>query len=393
MLTGLRVIRAFNKEPYETRKFAGINTELTGVNLVVNRLLAMMQPVMVLIFNLTSVAVVWFGASQIASESLQIGNLLAFMQYAMQAIFAFLLISIVFVMAPRAFISANRVVEVLETKTTIHDPEHPISPADDGRGSLVFDDVTFTFPGAEEPALQNISFAAKPGETTAIVGSTGSGKSSLIALILRLYDVTEGRILLDGVDIRDMRLDDLYRRIGYVPQRSVLFSGTAASNIRYGAPETDDTEVERSATVAQAAPFIEQWEERYGYPIAQGGSNLSGGQKQRLSIARAIARDPEIYLFDDSFSALDFRTESQLRAALRDVTGNSTIIVVAQRVSSIMHADNILVLESGRLVGQGTHQQLLRDSVVYQEIASSQLSAEELARDMASGVPETGSFA
>ncbi len=229
VLTGLRVIRAFNKEPQETRTFADINTELTGVNLIVNRLLAIMQPVMMLIFNLTSVAVVWFGASQVANNSLQIGNLLAFMQYAMQAIFAFLLISIVFIMAPRAFVSANRVVEVLETKTTIHDPEQPVSPPSDGRGSLVFDNVTFAFPEAEEPALQNISFTANPGETTAIVGSTGSGKTSLIALILRLYDVTGGRILLDGVDIRDMRLEDLYRKIGYVPQKSVLFSGTAAA--------------------------------------------------------------------------------------------------------------------------------------------------------------------
>lgn len=393
VLTGLRVIRAFNKEPDETRRFGEINTELTGVTLFVNRLLALMQPVMMLIFNLTAVAIVWFGASQIANNSLQIGNLLAFMQYAMQAIFAFLMISIVFVMAPRAFISANRVVEVLETKTSIRDPEHPVPLPEDGRGSLVFDDVSFTFPGAEAPALEHISFTANPGEMTAIIGSTGSGKSTLIALILRLYDVTGGRILLDGVDIRDIRLEDLYRKIGYVPQRSVLFSGSVASNIRYGAPDTPDHEVERSAAVAQAAPFVEQLEDRYDHAIAQGGANLSGGQKQRLSIARAIARGADIYLFDDSFSALDYHTESRLRAALRDVIRQSTIIVVAQRVSSIMHADNILVLENGRLVGQGTHQQLLRESVVYQEIASSQLSPEELARDLVSGAPGPGTLA
>ncbi|MEZ4564874.1 MAG: ABC transporter ATP-binding protein [Thermomicrobiales bacterium] len=388
ILTGLRVIRAFNKEAHEEQKFSAVNTDLMGVNLFVNRLLALMQPAMILILNLTSVAIVWVGASQIASGDLQIGDLLAYLQYAMQAIFAFLMISFIFVMAPRAAISADRVVEVLETVSTIHDPAQPIASAAEGRGSLVFDHVTFTYPGAEAPVLQDVSFTANPGETTAIIGSTGSGKSSLLNLIPRLYDVTAGRILVDGVDVRDMRLDDLYRKIGYVPQKATLFSGTVASNLRYGSPERSDDELARSAAIAQAAAFVEELEAGYEQPVAQGGANFSGGQKQRLAIARAIARDPDILIFDDSFSALDFRTEARLRAALREVAQQRTVLVVAQRVSTIMQADTIIVLDSGRVVCQGTHEELMRACPLYQEIASSQLSDDELGHQAAPGSGE-----
>lgn len=379
MLTGIRVIRAFNKEAYQEEKFSRVNTELVDVNLFVNRLLAVMQPIMFLILNLTSVAIVWIGAPRIDAGSLQIGNMLAFMQYAMQAIFAFLMISIVFIMAPRAFVSANRVVEILETDISIKDPVQPTAPRTDQIGTLVFENVTFAYPGADRPAIQDISFTALAGQTTALIGSTGSGKSTLLNLIPRFYDVSSGRILIDGIDVREMNLDDLYARIGYVPQRTMLFSGTVASNIRYGSPDSSDLEMKRSARIAQADDFIEALADQYEHPVAQGGGNVSGGQKQRLSIARAIARNPQIYLFDDSFSALDFKTESLLRAALREITRESIVIVVAQRVSAIMHADNIIVLEAGRMVGQGTHQSLLKTNAIYQEIAASQLSEQELA--------------
>jgi ATP-binding cassette subfamily B protein len=360
------------------------------VNLFVNRLLAVMQPIMFLILNLTSVAIIWIGASRIDSGSLQIGDMLAFMQYAMQAIFAFLMISIVFIMAPRAFVSANRVVEILETDISIKDPVQPTAPPADQIGTLVFENVTFAYPGADSPAIQDISFTAIAGQTTALIGSTGSGKSTLLNLIPRFYDVNSGRILIDGVDVREMNLDDLYARIGYVPQKTMLFSGTVASNLRYGSPDSSDLEMKRSARIAQADDFIEALADRYEHPVAQGGGNVSGGQKQRLSIARAIARNPQIYLFDDSFSSLDFKTESLLRTALRDVTRESIVIVVAQRVSAIMHADNIIVLEAGRVVGQGTHQSLLKTNAIYQEIAASQLSAQELAEGVSPtpGVPE-----
>ncbi len=378
ILTGLRVIRAFNKERVEEERFEGVNTELTDVNLFVNRLLALLQPMMLLILNLTLVAIVWVGASKVDSGNLAIGEMLAYMQYSMQAIFAFLMISIIFIMVPRASVSANRVAEVLNTPISITDPESPAEQVADGRGELVFDHVSFSYPGAEIPVLQDISFEAHPGEFTAIVGSTGSGKSTLINLIPRFYDVTDGHILIDGVDIRDMRLNDLYDKIGYVPQRSMLFSGSVASNLRYGAPDLTDEAMRMSADIAQAA-FIDEYADSYDHPIAQAGGNVSGGQKQRLSIARAIARDPKIYIFDDSFSALDFGTESRLRAALRDVTKDSTVIVVAQRVSTILHADNILVLDKGHLVCQGPHSELMVTCPIYQEIASSQLSDEELA--------------
>lgn len=387
ILTGLRVVRAFNKQEVEEGKFLVVNRELTGVNLFVNRLLAVLQPVLLLVLNLTSVAIVWVGASQVDRGNLEIGNMLAYMQYAMQAILAFLMISIIFIMVPRAAVSANRVVEVLNTPITIKDPENPVSGVTEGRGRVTFEDVSFAYPGAELPVLQDISFHANPGEFTAIIGSTGSGKSTLVNLLPRFYDVTSGRILIDGVDIRDMRLEDLYSKFGYVPQKTTLFSGTVASNLRYGAPDSTDGEMRQSASVAQA-DFIDKLEDQFDHSIAQGGANVSGGQKQRLSIARAIIRDPEIYVFDDSFSALDFGTESRLRAALREVTGESTIIVVAQRVSSIMQADRILVLDQGRIVCQGTHKELLQTCTVYQEIASSQLSAEELEASLPNAIDQ-----
>jgi ATP-binding cassette subfamily B protein len=337
-----------------------------------------MQPVLLLIFNLTSVAVVWVGAQRISAGALQIGDMLAFLQYAMQAIFAFLLISMIFVMAPRAAVSARRVVEVLDTEASIRDPEQPRAVPDRG-GMVEFRDVTFIYPGAEEPALANVSFTALPGQTTAFVGPTGGGKSTLVALILRFYDVTAGQVLVDGVDVREMRQEDLRAKIGYVSQRAILFSGTVESNIRFGDEQMSTADLERAAATAQAMEFIEQLDQRFENPIAQGGANVSGGQKQRLSIARAIAREPDIFIFDDSFSALDFRTDKLLRAALAAEIENRTVLIVAQRVSTIMQADTIVVLDDGRVVGQGRHEELLHTSPVYREIAASQLSEAELA--------------
>lgn len=377
-LTGLRVIRAFNRERDEEVKFERTNRDLTRANLVVNRLSAVMQPVMLLILNITSIAVVWVGAHRIDDGSLLIGDMLAFLQYAMQAIFAFLMISMIFIMVPRAAVSARRVVEVLNTEPSIRDPDAPQAVPDHG-GMVEFRDVTFTYPGAEAPVLQNISFTALPGQTTAFVGPTGSGKSTLVTLIERFYDVTKGHVLVDGIDVREMRQEELRARIGYVSQRAVLFSGTVESNVRYGNDGASTTELERATGTAQATEFIDGFENRFEHAIAQGGRNVSGGQKQRLAIARAIARDPEIYIFDDSFSALDFRTDAMLRAALNREIEHKTVLIVAQRISTIMHAEKIVVLEAGKIVGQGRHAELLRTCAVYREIAASQLSEAELA--------------
>jgi ATP-binding cassette subfamily B protein len=378
-LTGLRVIRAFNRESFEEGKFDRANRELTDANLVVNRLTAFLQPMMMLILNFTSVAVVWVGAHRIDDGRLEIGDMLAFLQYAMQAIFAFLMISMIFIMVPRAAVSARRVMEVLDTDPTIRDPEQPVTVPDRG-GTVEFRDVTFAYPGAEEPVLHRISFTALPGETTAFVGPTGSGKSTLIGLIERFYDVTEGQVLVDGVDVREMRQEELRAKIGYVSQRAILFSGTIESNIRYGNDQASMDELTQAARTAQAAEFIEQSGEGFERPIAQGGANVSGGQKQRLAIARAIARRPEIYIFDDSFSALDFRTDAMLRAALSRETQDKTVLIVAQRISTIMHAEKIVVIDAGRIVGQGRHHELLRTCEVYRQIAASQLSEAELER-------------
>jgi ATP-binding cassette subfamily B protein len=378
ILTGLRVIRAFNRESYEEHKFDSANDELTKINLFVNRLLVIMQPIMMLIMNLTTLAIIWYGAHLVDLGKLQIGQMLAFMQYAMQAIFAFLLITMVFIMVPRATVSADRIGEILATEVTIKDPDHPIEVGSLRGGSVEFDHVTFTYVGADTPVLHDLSFTARPGQTTAFVGSTGSGKSTLINLIPRFYDVTTGTVKIDGVDVRQMRLEDLYAKIGYVPQKGVLFSGTVESNLKYGAPNATDQEVKQAAEIAQAKIFVEKLEGQYQAEISQGGTNVSGGQKQRLSIARAIIRQPEMYIFDDSFSALDFTTDAKLRQALKVATENKTVLIVAQRISTIMNADKIIVLEEGRIVGQGTHNELMDSCPVYREIAISQLSEAEL---------------
>ncbi|MGD9714031.1 MAG: ABC transporter ATP-binding protein [Thermomicrobiales bacterium] len=380
-LTGMRVIRAFTREPWERIRFEEANQDLTSVNVVVNRLMGVMQPVMLLVLNFTSIAIVWVGAHRIEQNELLIGDMLAFMQYAMQVIFSFLMISMIFVMVPRAAVSARRVVEVLHTETVIRDAVEPVAAPERG-GLIEFRDVSFAYPQAEEPVLSDISFVARPGQTTAIVGPTGSGKSTLIGLIERFYDATEGAVLIDGVDVRDMRLADLRSRIGYVPQRANLFSGTIDGNIRYGKENASQAEIAQAAATAQAVEFIERFDDGYQHVIAQGGSNVSGGQRQRLSIARAVVRQPEIYIFDDSFSALDFRTDAALRAALAEETANSTVLIVAQRVNTIMHAEKIVVIDAGRIAGVGSHRELLRSCPVYKEIAASQLSEKELAREL-----------
>jgi len=381
ILTGLRVIKAFNKEKYEEEKFNNVNQELTRLNLFVNRLMMILQPAMMLIMNFMMIAIVWFGAHQISLGNLQIGNMLAFLQYSMQAVSAFLMISIIFIAIPRASVSAGRIAEVLETDVSIKDPKNPVKAPRRG-GKVEFKNVTFAYPGATEPVLHNISFVALPSQTTAFVGSTGSGKSTIINLIPRFYDVTEGQILVDDVDIRDMKLQDLRARIGYVSQKAILFSGTIKENIGYGNPNATQEEIFRAAATAQALEFIKELDQKFDGSIAQAGSNFSGGQKQRLAIARALAKNPELYLFDDSFSALDFKTDAALRNALKRETQGKTVLIVTQRVGTIMDADKIIVIETGKIVGEGTHRELLKTCEVYREIAASQLSPEELTRDL-----------
>ena len=377
-LVGLKVIRAFHNEKIEQKKFQQANTELNKMNLFVNRLMMLLDPIMTLVMNFSSVAIVWFGAHLISSGNLQIGNMMAFLEYAMQVIISFLLLSMVFIMVPRAAVSVKRVGEVLDTLPSIVDPPSPQQLPNDAMGKIEFKDVTFTYPDADLPVLSSINFTAEPGQTTAFIGSTGSGKSTLINLIPRFYDVSAGQILLDGVDIRQLKLEDLYNQIGYVPQKGVLFSGTIASNIKYGNAKASQKLVEKSAKIAQAAEFISELKNGYKNDIAQGGSNVSGGQRQRLSIARAIAVEPNVYIFDDSFSALDFKTDAKLRSALAKETKHKTVLIVGQRINTIMNADKIIVLDEGKIVGQGTHQELMKDCQVYQEIAASQLSEDDL---------------
>ena len=377
-LVGLKVIRAFHNEKIEQKKFQQANTELNKMNLFVNRLMMLLDPIMTLVMNFSSVAIVWFGAHLISSGNLQIGNMMAFLEYAMQVIISFLLLSMVFIMVPRAAVSVKRVGEVLDTLPSIVDPQSPQQLPSDATGKIEFKDVTFTYPDADLPVLSNINFTAEPGQTTAFIGSTGSGKSTLINLIPRFYDVSAGQILLDGVDIRNVKLEDLYDQIGYVPQKGVLFSGTIASNIKYGNAKASQELVEKSAKIAQAAEFISELKNGYKNDIAQGGSNVSGGQRQRLSIARAIAVEPNVYIFDDSFSALDFKTDAKLRLALAKETKHKTVLIVGQRINTIMNADKIIVLDEGKIVGQGTHQELMKNCEVYQEIAASQLSEDDL---------------
>ena len=377
-LVGLKVIRAFHNEKIEQKKFQQANTELNKMNLFVNRLMMLLDPIMTLVMNFSSVAIVWFGAHLISSGNLQIGNMMAFLEYAMQVIISFLLLSMVFIMVPRAAVSVKRVGEVLDTLPSIVDPPSPQQLPNDATGKIEFKDVTFTYPDADLPVLSSINFTAEPGQTTAFIGSTGSGKSTLINLIPRFYDVSAGQILLDGVDIRNLKLEDLYDQIGYVPQKGVLFSGTIASNIKYGNAKASQKLVEKSAKIAQAAEFINELKNGYKNDIAQGGSNVSGGQRQRLSIARAIAVEPNVYIFDDSFSALDFKTDAKLRSALAKETKHKTVLIVGQRINTIMNADKIIVLDEGKIVGQGTHQELMKNCQVYQEIAASQLSEDDL---------------
>ena len=377
-LVGLKVIRAFHNEKIEQKKFQQANTELNKMNLFVNRLMMLLDPIMTLVMNFSSVAIVWFGAHLIGSGNLQIGNMMAFLEYAMQVIISFLLLSMVFIMVPRAAVSVKRVGEVLDTLPSIVDPQSPQQLPHDTTGKIEFKDVTFTYPDADLPVLSNINFTAEPGQTTAFIGSTGSGKSTLINLIPRFYDVSAGQILLDGVDIRNLKLEDLYDQIGYVPQKGVLFSGTIASNIKYGNAKASQKLVEKSAKIAQAAEFVSELKNGYKNEIAQGGSNVSGGQRQRLSIARAIAVEPNVYIFDDSFSALDFKTDAKLRLALAKETKHKTVLIVGQRINTIMNADKIIVLDEGKIVGQGTHQELMKNCEVYQEIAASQLSEDDL---------------
>ncbi|AEV29223.1 ABC-type multidrug transport system, ATPase and permease component [Sphaerochaeta pleomorpha str. Grapes] len=378
-LTGLMVIRSFGTQDYEKKRFEVANDNLTGTTLFVNRVMSLLFPLMTLVMSGVSLAIVWVGARQIANSALQVGDMMAFMQYSMQIIMAFLMLSMMFILAPRAVVSATRIAEILETENSIVDPKESQAFDEQKKGLLEFRNVSFRYHGAEEDALQDISFVAEPGKMTAIIGSTGSGKSTIANMAMRFYDVTEGAILLDGVDIRQVRQKDLRDKIGYVPQKGILLSGTIASNLLYGKKDATEEEVQTAATVAQAMDFINEKSEGFASEISQGGSNVSGGQKQRLSIARALIKNPEVFIFDDSFSALDFKTDMKLRKALKEHTGTSTVLIIAQRVSTIMKAEQIIVLDEGKIVGKGTHSELLEKCPQYYEIASSQLSEEELA--------------
>ena len=389
ILTGLPVIRAFSTEKHEEERFDQANKDLTNTNLFVNRAMTFMMPTMMLIMNAISILIVWVGANGINDGQMQVGDMMAFIQYTMQIIMAFLMICMISIMLPRAAVSATRVDEVLTSTTLINDPKQP-KHLKEGKGMVEFNHVSFRYPGAEEDVLHDISFTAKPGETTAIIGSTGSGKSTMVNLIPRFYDVTEGKITIDGEDIRNITQHELRDQLGYVPQKGVLFSGTIASNILYGNPDGSEETMMEAAKVAQAAEFIEEKPKCYDSRISQGGGNVSGGQKQRLSIARAIAKDPKIFIFDDSFSALDYKTDVTLRKALKEHTVNSTVIIVAQRISTILHADQIIVLDEGKVAGIGTHKELLKNCDVYYQIAASQLSEKELERDLNQDEQEGG---
>lgn len=376
ILTGLPVIRVFSRDKYEQKRFDDANMKLYKTQLFTNRVMTFMMPVMTLVMNGITLLVIWFGSKGIDAGNIQVGDMMAFMTYSMMIVMSFLMITMISIMLPRAGVAADRVNEVLNTEITIKEPQQPKQIS--GKGTVTFKNVSFKYSNADDNVLNNISFEAKPGQTTAIIGSTGSGKSTLINLIPRLYNVTDGQILIDGVDIREISKHDLRAKLGYVPQKGVLFSGTIASNIKYGKEDATDDEMKLAAQIAQSVEFIEKKEEGYDAPIAQGGSNVSGGQKQRLSIARAVAKKPDIFIFDDSFSALDFKTDKALRKALADNTGDSTVIIVAQRISTILHADQIIVLDDGKIAGIGTHSELLSNCDVYRQIAVSQLSQKEI---------------
>jgi ATP-binding cassette subfamily B multidrug efflux pump len=377
-LSGMMVIRAFNMQPFEENRFDKANLDLTAVSLFINRLMVVMMPVMMLIMNGLSISIIWIGSHQVAQANMQVGDMIAFMQYAMQIVMSFLFLSMLFIILPRASVSADRIAEVLDTELTIKDPEEPKQLSASFKGNIEFRNVSFRYPGADEDVLHNISFTARPAQTTAFIGSTGSGKSTIINLFPRFYDVTEGAILVDGVDIREITQHDLREKIGYVPQKGVLFSGTIESNLRYADENATTDMLDSAIDIAQVTEYVNSKPEGIKAEISQGGINVSGGQKQRLSIARAVVKKPPIYIFDDSFSALDFKTEAALRKALKDQTGESTVLVVTQRVSTIMNAEQIIVLEEGKIVGKGTHQELMETCETYREIALSQLSLEEL---------------
>ena len=378
-LSGLMVVRAFSNQPFMQNRFEKANKDLTGNTLFVNRAMATMMPFMMMVMNGLSLLIVWFGGKQIAASNLQVGDMMAFIQYAMQVIMSFLFISMMFIMVPRASVSAERINEVLTCESTVADPDQPTEMNHPVKGVVEFKDVSFRYEGADANVLEHVSFTARPGETVAFIGATGSGKSTLVNLIPRFYDATEGSITVDGVDVRQLRQKDLREAIGYVPQKGLLFSGTVATNLRYGRADAPDELLKESADIAQATEFIQTLENGMDTAISQGGTNVSGGQRQRLSIARALVKQAPIYIFDDTFSALDFKTDAKLRAALKGYTKQSTVFIVAQRVSTIMHADQILVLDEGRVVGKGTHEELLKNCETYREIAESQLSQEELA--------------
>ncbi|WP_370827807.1 ABC transporter ATP-binding protein [Fournierella massiliensis] len=378
-LSGLMVVRAFSNQPFMQNRFEKANKDLTGNTLFVNRAMVTMMPFMMLVMNGLSLLIVWFGGKQIAASNLQVGDMMAFIQYAMQVIMSFLFISMMFIMVPRASVSAERINEVLTCESTVADPAQPTEMNHPVKGVVEFKDVSFRYEGADANVLEHVSFTARPGETVAFIGATGSGKSTLVNLIPRFYDATEGSITVDGVDVRQLRQKDLRDAIGYVPQKGLLFSGTVATNLRYGRADASDELLKESADIAQATEFIQTLEDGMDTAISQGGTNVSGGQRQRLSIARALVKQAPIYIFDDTFSALDFKTDAKLRAALKGYTEKSTVFIVAQRVSTIMHADQILVLDEGRVVGKGTHEELLKNCETYREIAESQLSKEELA--------------
>ena len=378
ILTGLPVIRAFNTQKKEEKRFDKANVDLTKTNLFVNRAMSFMMPTLMLIMNAISLLIVWVGAHGIDNGTMQVGNMMAFIQYTMQIVMSFLMISMVSIMLPRASVSANRINEILETEEAIQESKEPKKLDASKKGLVEFKNVSFRYPDSDEEVLSDITFTAKPGETTAIIGSTGSGKSTIVNLIPRFYDITSGNLLIDGVDIKEISNKDLRKIVGFVPQKGILFSGTIESNIKYGNPNMSDEQMIEAAQIAQATEFIDSKPEKYKEPIAQGGSNVSGGQKQRLSIARAIAIDPEILVFDDSFSALDFKTDSTLRAELAKKTKDKTVIIVAQRINTILNADQIIVLEDGKIVGKGTHEELIKNNETYKQIALSQLSEEEL---------------
>jgi ATP-binding cassette subfamily B protein len=378
-LTGMLVIRAFNTQKYEEKKFDKANKDLTKTNLFITRTMSLMFPLMMLIMNAITILIVWVGAHQVDKGAIQVGDMMAFIQYTMQIIMSFLMITMISIMLPRATVAAGRVDEVLETDPVISDPKKPKKFNKKFNGVIKFDNVSFKYPDADDYVLSNINFEALPGKTTAFIGSTGSGKSTVINLIPRFYDVTEGKVLIDGIDIREVTQHDLREHIGYVPQKGVLFSGTIESNLKYGKKNATEEDLEESSKTAQALDFILDKPDKFHENIAEGGGNVSGGQKQRLSIARALVKKPNIYIFDDTFSALDFKTDALLRKALKRKTENATVLIVAQRISTIMNADQIIVLDNGKIVGIGTHKELMKKCNVYKEIALSQLSKEELA--------------